>query len=253
MYPQLAAVVDIMNHWYGNLWSRVGEMPDDYVIFDLETSGFGRWDYVTQFGYVIVENREVVEKNATYINVLEDPQCDAGWMANRLATTRASCAESGVEYHTTMELLEAGKSPERVWGKVWDLLDGSLAKGYMSAGFNGIRYDIPRVKDAFERYLGPHDFDWKEDEFFDVAAVVKGAQMGERALPKPGETLMAWATRVINAREPGIKWGLSSYATEAFGLVETFDLDMSKAHTADFDCLLVHLLMQVIRNWSDTV
>lgn len=252
-YDQIAGVVDIMNHWYGNLFSRIGKMPEDCVIFDLETSGFGMWDYVTQVGYAVVQGGEVVENRGVYVNVLKDPECNHGWLANRIETTRAACQRNGSEYHTTMELISQGADPVRVWETMWDLLDNSLAQGYLSAGYNGIRYDVPRVINAFDRYLGPHDFAWKPHEFFDVAAVVKGVQMGDRGLPFEDESLWSWAKRVLNANTPGVKWGLSSYAVEAYGLEETYDLDMTQAHTGDFDSLLVHYLMETFRRWADTL
>jgi DNA polymerase III epsilon subunit-like protein len=252
-YDQIAGIVDMMDHWYGNLFSRVGELPDQYLVIDLETSGFGRWDYVTQVGYVLVEGREVVEQNASYIRCMDDPECNAGWLAGRLDTTRRSCHKNGVEYHTTMELLDGGRSPVKVWETIWDLLDSTLSRGAVTVGYNGIRYDVPRILDAFGRYLGPNDFLWEPDEFFDCAAIVKGAQMGPHGLPVEGESLWSWAKRVINANEPGIKWGLSSYAIEAFGLVERYGLDVRQAHTADADCLAVHCLFDTFRNWADNL
>lgn len=248
--PFVRNIVLTMDHWYGTLFSTIGNIPDKYLVIDLETTGFASFDYVTQFGYLLAEDGQIVENAAQYIRVTDDPNCNPDWLAARLETTRQACESKGAQYHTTMADIERGQSPQAVWSTVWDLLDSALSSGYLTLGYNGLRFDVPRVLAAFTRYLGPHNFDWAPDEFFDVGAMVKGVQLGDDGLPREHETLHDWALRVIHTSCPGLRWGLSSYAIDAYGLVERYALNMSKAHTADFDCLLVYYLFETFKTWA---
>ena len=210
-----------------------GRLPNSYLVFDLETSGFNhsprggqKPDVVVQVGIAAVNNGELVDRQAVYIK--RPPGTMHGSALEVTGITDEILAEQGVE-------------PEGVYPTVVRLLQLYRDSGAMFVGHNMIGFDIPFLEADLRRH--GFDFEFQRNEYIDTGMMFKAAQT--RHSPGVGEDLTAFFSRIrdIHSRS---KWNLR-LAVETFGVDIKHGLNMDEAHDAGFDCLATHLLLCTLR------
>jgi DNA polymerase III epsilon subunit-like protein len=210
-----------------------GKLPDDYLVIDIETSGFNynppagkKPDVIVQVGYAAVRNRQVVANFAHYV------RRPRGTMKGEALKV------TGI----TDDILQAqGEQPDSLYARLIRLLRLYRSSRCMFVGHNVVSFDGPFMSREFGR-MGI-DFTFKPDEFIDTGCMFKAAQMG--ALIGPHEKLSDYFERVRNTRSY-VKWRLE-FAIATYEINKKHDLDLNKAHDASFDCYLTHLLLEEFR------
>lgn len=119
---------------------------------------------------------------------------------------------------------------------------------------NGYRFDYPMIKKNMARYIGVENFSFGPGGLFDTGIVEKANQMEDNPTvwPKPKELLSAYFMRVGSYRVAGVPWSLDDHCVPTYQLDRKYSLDMEKAHSAEFDAYLCHLLMEEWRSQGVT-
>ena len=210
------------------------KLPDDYLVIDLETSGFdwrgmkGRPDVIVQIGYAAVKNREIVDNG-----------CSATYIKRPIGTMKGKALEiTGI---TDQILQDKGEDAATFYPKFVNLLETYRASGGMFVGHNILAFDTPFLLSELEKH--GIDFDFEDGEFIDTGCIFKAAQMG--LFPGPKETIGDFLFRVREIRDR-TKWNLSFAAKELYVDVD-HDIDLEKAHDAGIDCQLTHHLFETLR------
>ena len=205
-----------------------GKLPDTYLVIDLETTGLpdhGREEYVTQFGYAAVTDRQLADSHAS---LLKTPP---GWIHPEASRV------TGI----TDEMIQRdGEDPAAFYEKLIKLFE--LFRGRsMFVGHNIQNFDRPFLEADFKHH--GHDFEFGESESIDTGMLFKASQLF--VSPADNETLGQFYRRVGNVRSR-VKWNLA-FAIRRLGLDMKFGLDLSKAHNAAEDCRFTHFLFEELR------
>ena len=207
-----------------------GRLPDTYLVVDVETTGLpersGRHEYVTQLGYAVVENRAITDNHAT---LLKTPP---GWIDPEAARVT----------RITDEMIQRdGVDPKVFFERLIGLLTLFRDSSSMFVGHNIAKFDAPFLETNFKHF--GFDFSFKRNELIDTGMMFKASQIF--AAPADGEDLTSFFGRVGDIRSR-MKWNLA-FAMERLGLDMKFDIDLSAAHDAGFDCKMTHLLLEDLR------
>lgn len=207
-----------------------GRIPDDYLVIDLETTGLpdrsGREEYVTQFGYAVVERRKITDN---YCTLLKTPP---GWINEEASRV------TGI----TDEMIQKdGEDPAAFYRKLLDLFALFRASGAMFVGHNIAKFDCPFLEADFVHH--GIDFKFRGGEVIDTGMMFKASQLF--AAPADRESLGEFFHRVSLVRSRA-KWNLV-FAVRRLGLDMTYGIDLSKAHDAAFDCKMTHFLFEDLR------
>jgi DNA polymerase III epsilon subunit-like protein len=207
-----------------------GRIPDTYLVIDLETTGLpdrsGREEYVTQFGYAVVQDRKITDNYAT---LLKTPP---GWINPEAASV------TGI----TDEMIQKdGREPAEFYHQLISIFELFRNSDALFVGHNVAKFDGPFLEADFAHHgLG---FRFKQDEFIDTGMMFKASQLF--ASPADAESLGAFFHRVSKIRSRA-KWKLT-YAMTQLGLDMKYGIDLSAAHDAGFDCKMTHLLLEDLR------
>ena len=209
----------------------LGQLPNDYLVLDLETSGFKRKsdtpDVIVQVGYAVVCHREITHNTAHY---LRRPMGTMYGEAMRV---------NGI---TDEMLQKLGEPPVETYQRLLPLLKLYHESKAMFIGHNLLSFDIPFLSFEFKKYNV--DFTFSPDEVIDTGCIIKAMKMD--LLPGPSEGLGKFLRRIRNARNSH-KWSLT-HAVDIFELERLYGLDMTRAHDAGFDCRLTHLVLESLRS-----
>lgn len=233
-------------------WStELGSLPTDYITYDLETCGVDRYeDLIVELGYCPVIDQTSGEYHSHVVDWTTEPGIDQDWLKFKLKSVAEHMAKSGRTSHMTYERMRREGSPPAVAFKEYrDLFDSARDNNIMIVGHNAVQFDNPFFEEAVREWL--EDDSWKFPELvFDTAAVVKATIV--QMPPWPEETLQQYFFRVLDRPAPGVKYNLDTYCVGRFGLKEKYPgLDISNAHTAGFDAMLIHLLLEEFRALGD--
>lgn len=208
-------------------------LPDDYLVIDIETSGFRykakpgvKPDVIVQVGYAAVKDRKVVKNAAHYI------KRPAGTMKGEALEV------TGI---TDDILQEKGEESNEFHPRFIKLLNLYRKSGCMFVGHNIIGFDSPFIAAEFSRQK--LDFAFKNGELIDTGCIYKAAQMQSQL--GPHETLESYFHRIRYTRSH-VKWRLE-FAISAYEIEKKHKLDLNEAHDAGFDCLLTHYLLESFR------
>lgn len=205
-----------------------GKIPDDYLVIDTETTGLpnnGREEYVTQFGYAVVQGRQIIDNQAT---MLKTPP---GWISE---------GASRVTGITDEMIQRDGRDPRAFYEELIKLFDLYRGKS-MFVGHNVAKFDGPFLEADFAHYNIEFKFD--ENEFIDTGMMFKASQLF--IAPADQESLGDFFDRVGDVRSRA-KWNLG-FAIQRLGLDMKHGIDLSKAHDAGFDCKITHYLLEDLR------
>jgi DNA polymerase III epsilon subunit-like protein len=210
-----------------------GNLPDSYLVFDLETSGFNHTprrgqkpDVIVQLGVAVVQDREMTENMAVYIKRPPGTMSDGAREVTGI--TDELLAEKGVE-------------PEEIYPKLITLFQLYRDSKCMYMGHNMVGFDAPFLAADFERH--GHAFKIAPNEYMDTGMLFKAAQL--RQSPGQREDLHRFFCRIKDTRSRA-KWNLT-LATQMLGVDKKHGLDMGAAHDAGFDCRATHLLFEEMR------
>lgn len=232
-------------NWYEAAFRFLGGKPDNYLVIDTETNGAqpnSDCTLVTQFGFTLVENSQVVASDGFLLNwALPDSNVDPGWFRQSLIDTATAMAKKGKPYQTSWERIEReGNDPFEMLEEARAILIEAAAGDYAIVGHNVYAYDLPVLERHF-RYLD-RPYKIPADRVIDTGLMEKARQMGWTP-PHPGECPRAdWYHEVRNTFSR-VKWSLDSHCAAAYNLLDD-QLDSTMAHDAAVDCLLTHRLLE---------
>ena len=248
---EISVIKDIIKRWTKELGERFNyDLPVDYLCFDLETTGFDRKDdLIVEIGHCRIVGRQSKYYESKVLDWTQSEHVDLDWLEHKLNSCKASMAKSGRDYHMSIDRMKAeGEKPEEVFKYYVDLLDGARKLGQVFVGHNLARFDSPFFTTAVKEWIG-EDFAFEGREIIDTAAIEKASQA---ELPqKPGELMHEYFSRVIRTPCAGVKYNLDQHCVEKYKLLEKYHLDMAEAHTAGFDAMLCHLLLEEFRLFVD--
>jgi len=224
--------------------------PDDYLVIDTETSGANvAKDFITQVGWCVVKDRRSVTHGDIVLDWTKSDGVNQQWLGERMATTKQALANRGGQQHTDMRrMADEGLPPVEVLYQYWEMIDGVRTSGGYLLAHGGYHFDVPILRQHFREFLSL-DLDPASIRLIDSGLMEKAAQAG--MLPWPNDTLAGYFERVADARLRGVYWSLDRHCVGAYGLVEKYQLDMSAAHGAGFDCLCAHLVFEEQRRIVD--
>lgn len=217
---------EINNRWPGN------SLPTSYLVIDIETSGFpgsknpnDTEACVVQFGYAAVRDKELVQREAHY---LKHPPGTMQPDAERL---------TGI----TDEMLATGEEPHKFYTKMAKLYKLYADNKLPIVGHNLINFDVPFIGADMNRFDIPQLFD--KNLLVDTGMLYKASRLG--MAPCEDETLLQFFQRVGETRSR-VKWNLS-HAIQRLQIDKKYDLDLTAAHDAGYDCYMTHLLLEELR------
>jgi DNA polymerase III epsilon subunit-like protein len=233
--------------WFRRWVDRYGPFPRDYLIIDTETTGlsFGK-DLVLQVGLCEVRKGKVVENHDVVLNWFAHPSISHMWLAQRIRETREQLQAQGCNYPWTVERVGHGEPPMEVLADYLARIMTRVDEGFLVLGHNIAGFDSFMLEAHFRRFLAePYQF---PETCWDTGAMEKASQAGW--LPGANEQPFPFSRRVI--RKPAkIKWSLERHSVPKYGLADKHKLDMTRAHTAGFDCLATHCLLEAFREMSE--
>lgn len=250
---QLTYVGYAMNVVFQDLAPAIGRFiqergfPDDYFLFDLETSGFSREkDLITQIGWAIVRDRQIVNNQALTLNWTRHPGIDQMWLEWRLSALEAAFQKQGKPYHLTYEVLAASPTDPIEALQVLDaLLDVVVRDKEWVVGHNLAIFDMSVFDAHRARFLDLGAVDWFRDGIFDTGLFVKASQLDR--YPGQGEILDEFFRKIAGTRARGVLWSLDRYCIPTFDLDTRFGIDTMLCHDAGYDCKVGHHLFETLR------
>lgn len=239
-----------MNDWFDEFSIRTGGIPGDYLVLDIETIDWAKDTHITEVGYCLVRDCQMVSSGASYVNLAEAPlpadQIDD--IASRMARTTLKMAQKGLTYCVDWATLcSDGLNPFVVFEQLADIIADSREQRVQIVGHGIWGFDASRIACNLARYIPGYDVAWDDNEILDSSAIVKGWQLGQSGLPRSNETLRGWSSRVQATRVKGLTHGLYNFCVPQFQLDEKHGLDLRLAHGAEFDCEVTHHTVEACR------
>lgn len=235
---------------------RFKGFPDDYLVFDVETTGveFGT-DLVAQLGYVLVRDRKPADQGWVYLDWTRDPEVDQGWLRRRVEETRRHVEfkngqPTGKVYKVAYDRMRDGMDPREALRRYHKLFLDNRAEGHFVVAHNGYHFDARYVEEHLHTFLG-ETFRFGDYELFDTGMIEKGAQAA--MTPWIGESVRDYSLRVAKTWLKGVYWALDSYCVPKYGLDAKVNIKAADAHDAAVDCLLTHALFEEHRREAEGV
>jgi DNA polymerase III epsilon subunit-like protein len=221
------------------------DYPGDYFVFDLETTGVNpHQDLIVEVGWAVVRRRQVVNWDGLLLDWTRCRGVDQDWLRESLARLAQIYAEKGRTWHIPYERLAAeGVDPGEGLSVMLQLLSDSLLAGEWIVGHNARNFDRRMIDAHAERFFNT-TLPWECALIFDTGIIEKAAQLG--SAQREGESHDRWLGRISNTRT-SIQWNLDGHCAQKYHLAERFNLDVSQAHRAGYDCLLTYCLMETYR------
>jgi hypothetical protein len=241
----LDRIFDWLKDKYGGHYS--GCVPDRYLALDVETSGGSKDDLVVMMGGCLVEGgtpqwyEDVIVDWFRY----DDGIVPNDWLEDRLRLCEYHMNQNSGFHGVTLERMRMeGRPVSEVIDHYLKLFQEVRGRHGIFLGHCFLTVDAPRITNFFQEFGGA---DWKfyDDEVLDTAALEKASVKG--FLPCPGETVEEYLLRVIRERRSGLKYSLD-HCIAKYRLQERYQLDMEQRHTAGFDAMVSHLLMEEYRS-----
>jgi DNA polymerase III epsilon subunit-like protein len=236
--------------WLLYAQKRLGALPSKYLVFDIETTGVDiNIDLPAQLGWAVVENDKVVDAGARFMNWLVDrPADEMAWVEERILKTKQNFEfkrgfATGSIYSVSADRMRAGEKPVKVLSDFFNLVSECRKHGFAFLAHNGLRHDQPIIDRVMNEVSeGELRFRFKPNDYFDTLSIEKSVQIYPELLPN--ESWLDFARRAYHLGGYKIKGSLDRHCSVKYDLPRKHNLNIDKAHEADFDCILTHHLMQ---------
>lgn len=229
--------------WLKNFYDLHGkDLPANYIVFDLETTGLNDIDLPTEIGHVIVRDNQVVNQGSFYLDWTQHPDVDANWFFHRLDALQRKMWSLGKPFYIDYELVTTrGISPGKALRFYYDLLQDNAKTGGALMGHNMLRFDIPMLTRTFSRFMQLGWYPQQQQYLFDTGLFEKARQMQYDVTP--GTPIQDVYKKVGNAWAKGVAWKLSD-CLDRYKVHEKVEINADKLHSADYDCYCTHLVYQ---------
>lgn len=225
--------------------------PDDYLTFDLETTGFNKTDDLPiDFGWCLVRDRLVTSSGGLILNWYARPEyVDPEWLDHKLAKLTEIFALRDMRWHYSPQVLrEKGLDPIEVLEYVYDLFGANRSAGASFVGHNAVNYDAPLLKNVLSEYLH-RDWSFDPQELFDTGCIEKMLQCSGylsasmQLFPTAGESMACFFKRASWARRPGVYWNMQ-HCLERYRLCEEHGIRVADLHGAEVDSYGCYLYLE---------
>lgn len=247
----------IINEWDSVFTAKYGHhFPEAYMTFDTEFTGSSeRDDLIMEIGHVMVEDGRVVDQMNLVLNWYSHPDVRETWLNYKLNNMRHIV---GPGWRLTPEFVKKeGIDPIKALRFYYQLFGTWRQRELPFVAQNGQTADERLLRGNFNRFLNK-TFVLPDNGYFDTGAIYKATKIWEAdegdavnfkstALPHRTETLKTYFNRVIHTRVSGIKWSLPMILDE-YGLLEKHFVTEEQLHTAGFDAMCLHWLMEEFRS-----
>lgn len=219
-----------------------GRLPNNYLCFDIETTGFSNHDYIVQIGHCLVMDGKVVDNQAIY---LDWRQCKGGALTSdvwqRLKTVQTKMASLGKPYNITWhDLCHLGQPPLDVLREYRDWFEDLPNTAVVGVTHGGHSFDIRFLERVFQMVLGRPTKNFDKHWVIDTGVILKASMLGRDLFHHPD--LPAWSDHVRGFSAAGLKYSLHEFAVPEFSLDKDPVVSADKAHDAAYDCYVNHLL-----------
>lgn len=234
--------------------------PANYLVLDLETTGLHVGSArIWQLGLYIVADGVPQHEGGLSI-WLQTPEADlkkADFEINRRANLKRPQAFNRITKDDKFYADEGAAFLKEVKTQGVDRIQGlttfiNLIHSYVEAGFpivgqNVAKFDLPHIE--WECKTQGVDLDLSKMKLIDTGIMIKAATLGRKRVPR--ESDMEFYRRVGYERAKGVYFAIERFAIPYWDLDTMYDLDMTAAHNAGFDCyvtslILKHLLLDAI-------
>ena len=243
----------------GGIWllkavSKLGPLPINYLVFDLETTGLDfNNDLVVQLGYAIVMNKRLVDCDYFIPNWTHNRDhhfCE--WLHNRMENTKKSMNSRNQDgtnsyKHSIDRMKNQGVPPVEAFTQFLDIIKICKSHNFSMIAHNGLRFDQPMLNSNIKHALGDHEgfeFEKLGINYYDTMAIERGIQ--SRIDINPEDNWMSFTRRLVY--EGGkIYSSLEKHCAPKYNLIKKYNM-IGDAHEADFDCRLTHYLFEEFRS-----
>lgn len=227
------------------------EFPSTYLVLDTETTGFSKSrDFIVDAGWAVVQDNKVVNHNSLLLDWSRVSTVDHDYIRSQLLRQADDYAKIGRPHYYSWERLCAeGEHPYEVIHAYTQLIyDHLMHSRSMIVGHGLWQFDREVIDSHTQRFLQGYLLPWQMHSIFDTGLLEKSAQMGKP--PYSTETLDEWLRRINNAHNK-VKWNMENHCVPKYRLMERYGLDMKLMHTAGFDCVLIHFLLQTFKQLTE--
>lgn len=193
-------------------------LPDQYVVFDFETSGLDH------------RRNKVIEIGALKINSKKEP------LSLSVLIYRPELVLDAVIIETTGITDETLK-----WG-IGEELAAYQLRAFIEdlplVGHNALRFDLLFLQQLFEPYFKK---EVKEERIVDTAAMYKIWKLGYK--PDKNKLIHQWSKDILDMKTPGVKYNLGLVSKEL-----EVKVDEKQQHRALYDCNLTMQVYEVLKS-----
>jgi len=225
--------------------------PDTYLVLDVETTGFSKTrDFMIDAGWTVVKDRKIVHQEGLLLDWSKVPNVDHGYIQSQLRRQAQEYRKLGrPHYYSWERLCDEGEHPFDVLHAYVTLIYDHIKNNEsMIVGHGLWRFDREVIDSHTQRFLQGYLLPWQLNSIFDTGLLEKAAQMNTP--PWPTDTLDEWLKRTNN-QFGKVKWNMESHCAPKYRLVERYGVDMRMMHTAGFDCVLIHYLLDTFRQLTE--
>lgn len=231
---------------------RFRNFPNEYLVIDVETSGvqFGL-DLILGVGYSLVIDRKEVDRGNFVLDWTRHPRVDQRWLRQRIVECKQNVEwkhgkPTGRTYQFSYERLrQDGSDPLEVLREYLALLNDIRDDGQFFVAHNGYHFDVRLLQEHFDTFL-KQTFKLDDNELIDTGMIEKGSRAS--MIPWEGDSVRTWSERVYKQWLKGVSWALDKHCIPYYGIDKKYNIDLSQAHDAGFDCWMTHLLLE---HWRD--
>lgn len=231
-----------------NTVKKLGGLPLNYVVFDVESTGLDMHnDVAIQLGYALVINKEIVDCSsyvADWTHGRPPDFCD--WLDVRMKNTKKnmeSKAGAGSYRHSLERMKSSGIPACDAFLGFIDTIEFCKSYNFSFVAHNGLKFDQPLLDKCAKQLWGETSGFNVGEKYFDTMALERGCQ--SMITPDSLDNWFSFTKRMIN--EGGKFYSsLSNHCDKKYNLIDKHNLRGS-AHEADFDCKLTHHLFEEFR------
>ena len=241
-----------MAHWEAQLLKWYGEgLPDNYLTFDCETTGFETDDDLpVAIGWSIITDRKSVNRGEKILDWTRLPDImPKDRLMDDLERIDYGFKLKGAHWKYDYETLQRdGQDPVEVLEFIYKLFLNNRSAGARFAGHNAVAYDYEMLRNVFWEFLGL-DWTFEPNEILDTGCMEKASRScgiddpDKHLTPEPHESMLDFFHRVRYANRPGIKWSIET-CLERYNIAEKHNIQPHELHCAEMDSHVCYLLIE---------